>query len=257
MIKIKWDLFNLFKNKGDDSITLFPEADEVFVNPEIKIYFTPLLTYIYKVKNRGYKIHMLTSAGLICENNYLNSENRFFGFKYVNGKYEFLGDIDTFGSSNIKDVYNFLWEDFKRNRDYYLDKKVPLNDYIKIVKPLASEICHFTEEQSLELYIENFYSYELEKYNYQKNKKLRHLFEITESVKYNKNPYFFNKDETEKILENFYKNMSNYFKNRYDFQNTKPICAIDTYRFSNFPSLSVTFFDPEKNNIYVLEYDKK
>lgn len=258
MSKTKWNLFGAFKKKKkDDTIILFPDPKDVFTEPDMEVYFTPILTYNYKLEEKEYKIHILTSAGLICENNYLNSEYRFFGFNYINGKYKFMGNLNTFGNSQIKEIYSFLREDFDKNKDYYLEQKVSITDYVKLVKSLARKAGFFTESQSICIYIENFYSHEMIKYNYEKTKKLKHLFEITNSVLPNEKPYFFDSEETEKLLENFYSSLKEYFKARYDFKHAKPVCSADTFRFSNFTSLAVTFLNPEENIIYTFEYTKK
>lgn len=248
-------LLNVFKKKKKESdIVLFPEPEEVFAEPEMEMYFTPLITYTLKKNNKEYKIHLVTTAGLICENDYLYSENRFFGFKYIDGKYSFLGSLHTFGNSQIKEVYSFLKEDFEKNKDYYLEQKVNLNDYIKMIKPLAKRAGTFTEGQSLCSYAENFYSHELEKYYYKKTGKLMHLFAITDGVIPQKQKkYFYNTEETIEILKNFYTVLNDYYKNRYDFDDTKPVCAADTFAFTNFTSTAVTFFNPEKNIIYTFE----
>lgn len=251
-----WKIFNTFKKrKTEDDVIFFPNSQDVFAEKDMEIYFSPLLTYKYKLNNKEYKIHLITTAGLICENDYLNSENRFFGFKYNNGKYEFLGNIHTFGNSEIKEVYSFLRADFENNKDYYLLQKVSLSDYVKMVKPLARKAGNFTERQSLGNYIENFYSYEMEKYNYQKTGKIMHLFEITESIFREKKHLFYNTEETKKITLNFLDVLGNDFQTRYNLEKAEPICAADTFCFSNFSSTAVTFFNPEKSLIYTFEYN--
>lgn len=253
----KWNPFGNFRKKRkENDITLFPDPKDVFIEPGMEMYFTPLLTYNYKLNDKEYKIHILTSAGLICENSYLNSENRFFSFKYLNGKYIFIGNLHTFGNSDIKDVYSFLREDFDKNKNYYLEQKVPLTDYMKIIKPLVRKAGTFTEGQSLSSYAENFYSYEMEKYNYEKTGKMLHLFEITEAVSQTKKQFFYNTDETNEILANFFGTMNEYLKNRYNFKDTKPVCAVDTFCFTNFSSTAVTFFNPEESIVYTFEYSK-
>lgn len=72
-----------------------------------------------------------------------------------------------------------------------------------MVKPLARKAGNFTEGQSLGNYIENFYSYEMEKYNYQKTGKIMHLFEITESIFREKNIYFIIQKKQKKSLLTF------------------------------------------------------
>lgn len=251
-----WKIFDTFrKKKKENDVVFFPEPEDVFVQKELEMYFAPLLTYTYKANNKEYKIHLITSAGLICENDYLNSENRFFGFKYVDGKYDFLGNFHTFGSSEIKEVYAFLKKDFENNKDYYLLQKVTLTDYMKMIKPLAEQAGHFAGEQSMAGYIENFYSYEMEKYNYIKTGKIMHVFEITESVHREQKQFFYNPEETKKITSIFFEALGDYFKSRYDFMGTEPVCAADTFCFSNFSSTAVTFFNPEKNIIYTFEYN--
>lgn len=257
MAKEKWSIFKAFKkNKKNNDIILFPNPKDVFADAEMEMYFTPLVTYNYKSNGKEYKIHVLTSAGLICENSYLNSENRFFGFQYVDGKYKFLGNINTFGNSDIKEVYYFLREDFEKNRDYYLNQKVPVTDYIKMIKPLMKKAGHFGETQSLCTYAENFYSHEISKYNYEKTGKLKHLFEITEALYPQKTPYFYNAEEAHEILQNFYSNLGEYFKNRYDFKNAKPVCVVDTFKFSNFSSSAIVFLKAEDNLVYIAEYNR-
>lgn len=77
-----WKIFNTFKKrKTEDDVIFFPNSQDVFAEKDMEIYFSPLLTYKYKLNNKEYKIHLITTAGLICENDYLNSENRFSNFK--------------------------------------------------------------------------------------------------------------------------------------------------------------------------------
>lgn len=257
MTRESWNIFRTFKkSKKDSDIILFPDPKNVFADSEMEMYFTPLITYNYRTDNREYKIHILTSAGLICENSYLNSENRFFGFQYIDEKYKFLGNLNTFGNSDIKEVYYFLRQDFEKNKDYYLNQKVSISDYIKLIKPLMKKAGHFTETQSLCTYAENFYSYEISKYNYEKTGKLQHLFEITEILYPQDKPYFYNVEEAQEILQDFYNNLGDYFKNRYDFKNAKPVCVTDTFRFTNFSSSAIVFFKPEENLVYIAEYNR-
>lgn len=254
----KWNLLNAFtkntKKKKEADIILFPKTEDVFAEEGLEMFFTPILTYNYLLNGKKYKIHVLTSAGLICENSYLNSEDRFFGFRYVDGKYKFIGNLNTFGNSQIKEVYHFLHEDFEKNKDYYLEQKVNITDYMKMIKPLVRRAGHFTEEQSICTYTENFYSYEMTKYHYEKIGKLKHLFEITEFVHGIDAPYFFDTAKTLELLKGFYEKLSDYSKMRYDFENAKPVCSVDTFKFTTFSSTAVTFLNPEKNLVYTFEY---
>lgn len=252
-----WKLLNIFKKKNEEnSILFFPSPEEVFMEKGMEMYFTPLLTYIYKENDKEYKIHLITTAGLICENDYPNSENRFFAFQYINGKYKFIGNLHTFGNSEIKEVYSFLREDFENNKDYYLQKKVSIEDYVKLIKPLAKKAGNFTEGQSLKSYLENFYSYEIEKYNFQKTGKIMQIYEITENIFKENKHWFYNTEETKKLLKNFYSVSEEYLSSKYNFNEIEPVCAADTFHFSSLSATAIAFLDSRKNLVYTFENDK-
>ena len=86
-------------------ITLFPPAVQVFHDPSLECYFKPLLSVKKHILGKEYMVHLLSTDGVFPEKVFLNSERHFWGFKYEEGKYRFLGKTETFGNSNFTELY--------------------------------------------------------------------------------------------------------------------------------------------------------
>ncbi|MFX3839216.1 hypothetical protein ACJBS6_11355, partial [Streptococcus suis] len=85
------------KKWHENGVILYPKASDVFTDERLACYFRPLLSFACRQDGREYTFHLLGTDGLYCEREYRNAENNFFGFRYVAGKYEFLGDLAVFG----------------------------------------------------------------------------------------------------------------------------------------------------------------
>ena len=116
------------KSRG---IIFFPPAVQVFHDPSLECYFKPLLSIKKHILGKEYIVHLLSTDGVFPEKVFLNSERHFWGFKYEDGKYHFLGKTETFGNSNFTELYSVLKKDFQKNREEYFENKVSYKDYYK------------------------------------------------------------------------------------------------------------------------------
>ncbi|AWV88795.1 hypothetical protein DFR33_1085 [Bradymonas sediminis] len=76
-----------------ENIELYPAAETVFKDPALGVYFRPRLTFETTNCEQIYRVHLLGTDGLICANVFKYLEHNFFGFKYDDGLYDFLGDL--------------------------------------------------------------------------------------------------------------------------------------------------------------------
>ncbi|TEB41011.1 hypothetical protein D0809_27695, partial [Flavobacterium circumlabens] len=113
------------------------------------------------------------------------SESYFFGFKYDNGTYDFLGSLEVFKEfDKVPDLYHFLEKDFMANKDSYLKNKRGVSKYLEDIKLELEKVSKFNDFSDAEYYAQ-FYSFEFTKYYYEKYGKHNHISVVTEN--YGKN----------------------------------------------------------------------
>lgn len=235
-------------------ITLFPPAAEVFHDPSLECYFKPLLSVKKHILGKEYAVHLLSTDGIFPEKIYPNSERHFWGFKYENRKYIFLGKTETFGNSNFTELYSLLKKDFQSRKDFYLENKVSYKDYYRMNKEIIKETARFTKEQDPQYFAEAFYCYEFIKYYFEKNKKFCHINEISENYGYDENEILLSPEDISFCIEEFFLNLEYNLENRYSLSPNMAVCGAEGFRFTCWGGTAVAFVNTEQEIIYILEY---
>lgn len=241
----------------ENTIILYPKADQVFSNPELAIYFKPLLTSHTSVSGKKYQIHLLGTDGLFCETKFKYSENNFFGFKYNNGTYDFLGDIRVFNEyDKVPELYTFLKKDFLKNSDLYLNNKISVSKYLSDIEFELQEISNFEDFSNAIYYAEAFYSYEFTKSYYEKYAKHSHVSAITEGFAKNTDLLLIDKEDALSILEEFFVNLKYNLENKYDINKEMFISGVAGERFMsiNGGCNILAMLDTSQDIVYILEY---
>ena len=251
-------LLKEFQKKSElkklDGITLFPSAMQVFHEPSLEWCFKPLLSTKKHVLGKEYNIHLLSTDGIYLEKDFLNSESYFFGFKYLEGKYSFLGNLKAFGNSNFSELYQVLKKDFALKKDEYLEKKICSKEYYEINKEIIKNTARFTKAQDPQYFAEAFYCYEFTKYYFEKTGKFCHINEVTENYGHDENDILLGKDEIKDYVDEFFINLEDYFKNNYNLNENMAVCGTEGFRFTCYGGMSIAFIDTEQDIIYILEY---
>lgn len=239
------------KNEG---IILFPQAANVFDDPSLQCYFKPLLTVKKHVLGKEYNIHLLSTDGIFPEKIFLNSERYFWGFRYKEGKYHFIGKTETFGNSNFTELYSVLKNDFQKNRDRYLENKISYKDYYNEKKELIKSVARFTKEQDPQYFAESFYCYEFTKYYFEKYGKFCHVNEITENYGHDENDILLSTEDMNWCLGEFFINLEYNLENCYNINENMAVCGTEGFRFTCMGGTSIAFVNTEQDIIYILEY---
>ncbi|RYJ39758.1 hypothetical protein NU08_1427 [Flavobacterium anhuiense] len=208
------------------------------------------------INDEDYSIHIISTDGLFCKNQYKYSENNFFGFKYINGKYEFLGELDVFDDyEKIHKLHNALEKDFTQNRDTYLKEKRTVDDYLENIL-LQLEKNNVYDFSNAEYYAEAFYSYNFTKYFYEKFGVHKHISVITENYGKNTDPFLLDKKEALSILEEFLINMNYNLKSDYQINQNMLMAATEISRFMTIARDGIVFslLDTTNKIVYILEY---
>lgn len=237
-----------------EGLTLFPSAVQVFNDPSLECYFKPLLSVKKYVLGKEYNIHFLSTDGLFSEKVFLNSERGFWGFKNNNGKYDFLGDIKTFGNSNFNELFSALKKDFNENKEFYFENKVSYKDYYKKNKELVKNIARFTKEQDPQYFTEAFYCYEFIKYYFEKTGEFLHINEVTENYGNDENEILLSVDDVSYCIEEFFLNLEYNLENKYNISPNMAVCGVEGFRFTCWGGTVVAFVNTEQDIIYILEY---
>ncbi|WP_129746430.1 hypothetical protein [Flavobacterium anhuiense] len=240
----------------NENIQLYPNIENVFVDKSLGIFFKPLLTIKTLINDEDYSIHIISTDGLFCKNQYKYSENNFFGFKYINGKYEFLGELDVFDDyEKIHKLHNALEKDFTQNRDTYLKEKRTVDDYLENIL-LQLEKNNVYDFSNAEYYAEAFYSYNFTKYFYEKFGVHKHISVITENYGKNTDPFLLDKKEALSILEEFLINMNYNLKSDYQINQNMLMAATEISRFMTIARDGIVFslLDTTNKIVYILEY---
>lgn len=242
----------------EENITLYPEPSEVFTDPSLAVYFKPLLTTSVYLSGKSYKIHLLSTDGLVCkeESTIRYSENYLFGFRYNQGVYEFLGNAEAFvDSTAVPALYEFLQQDFLENRDEYLKTKKTVKEYLEDIRVQILSLPGFEDPDTAEYYAKAFYSYEFTKYYYQKYSVHRHISVVTEGWAKNTDPFLLDEEEGQDVLEEFLMNLEEDSPHDYGLSPEQFTAGIERRRFVSLSgALVLALADPEQDIIYIAEY---
>ena len=221
------------KSRG---IIFFPPAVQVFHDPSLECYFKPLLSIKKHILGKEYIVHLLSTDGVFPEKVFLNSERHFWGFKYEDGKYHFLGKTETFGNSNFTELYSVLKKDFQKNKEW--------------IKNTA----RFTKEQDPQYFAEAFYCYEFTKYYFEKTGSFCHINELTENYGHDERDILLSPEDVSYCIEEFFLNLEYNLENRYNLLPNMAVCGADGFRFTCWGGTVVAFVNTEQDIIYILEY---
>lgn len=243
----------------EENVTLYPPVETVFKDTRLGIYFRPLLTARMLVADKPYNIHLLGTDGLVCKEDvsFPYAENYFFGFKYNNGHYEFLGNLEVFEEhSRIPALHAALTADFRKNRDEYLAAKTSIPEYMERITAGLIDLSAFSDMAYAEYYEKAFYSYEFTKYYYEKYGRHQHISVVTQGYAKNTEPFLMEEENAQDILEEFFINLEDNLANDYGIKEELFVCGTERYRFmSRIGGGDVlALADSEKDIIYILEY---
>lgn len=233
-----------------DNVQLYPPASSVFADPLLEAYFKPLLSY----KHDGNYIHLLSTDGLYCLNSCKFSENGFWGFKYADGRYEFLGDLGVFGKNNAGEVYSYLKEDFYANSALYLSERLKQEAYWNRIEKAILTIADFDAEQDVKYYAEACYSYFLSRYNYEQTGKFYYVMELVAGYGHDEEPILLDNSMMDSILDEFFMNMKYLLNYDYEITPEMVVCATESFRYTYYGGVSFAFLDKYSDNVYILEY---
>jgi hypothetical protein len=241
----------------ENNIVLYPSVEKVFKDIALGLYFRPILTASVLITGKQYSVHLVATDGLFCKEKFKYSEQNFFGFKYDNGLYEFLGDLKVFNDyDKVPALYSFLQQDFLQNRDSYITHKTKANEYIENLEPHLRRISTFQDFSSATYYATAFYSYEFTKYYYEKFGTHRHISVITENYAKNTDPFLFEKGTALSILEEFFVNLQ--YNVTFDYKITEEmfVAGAERYRFMSINGGGdvLALLDATKEIVYILEY---
>ena len=239
------------KSRG---IIFFPPAVEVFHDPSLECYFKPLLSIKKHILGKEYIVHLLSTDGVFPEKVFLNSERHFWGFKYEDGKYRFLGKTETFGNSNFTELYSVLKKDFQKNKEEYFENKISYKDYYKKNKEWIKNTARFTKEQDPQYFAEAFYCYEFTKYYFEKTGSFCHINELTENYGHDERDILLSPEDVSYCIEEFFLNLEYNLENRYNLSPNMAVCGADGFRFTCWGGTVVVFVNTEQDIIYILEY---
>jgi hypothetical protein len=238
-------------------IELYPSIEKVFKDKTLGFYFRPLLTVKTSIANKAYNIHLVATDGLYCKEQHKYSENNFFGFKYNNGLYEFLGDLSIFEEyDKIPELYNFLQEDFIQNRDSYLKEKTTVEKYLEKKSPELKNIVKSDFFSNAAYYAEALYSYNFTKYYYENYGIHKHISVITENYSKNTDPFLLEEADASSILEEFFINLNYNLNHDYEIKKEMFVSGTERYRFMSIigGGCVLSLVDPTKDIVYILEY---
>lgn len=248
---------NIIKKSDEEKlngITLFPPAAQVFDDPSLECYFKPLLSVKKHILGKEYIIHLLSTDGIFPEEVFLNSERHFWGFKYSEGKYYFLGKTETFGNSNFTELYSVLKKDFSKNKEIYFENKVGYKEYYTKNKETIKNTARFTKEQDPQYFAEAFYCYEFTKYYFEKTGKFCHINELTENYGHDESDILLSIEDISYCIEEFFLNIKYNLENGYRLSPDMAMCATEGFRFTCWGGTAIAFADTEQDIIYILEY---
>lgn len=240
------------KNQQEQKVIMYPKASEVFVDERFACYFRPLLTFSHLHEGSVYQLHLLGTDGLYCEKEYKHAENNFFGFRYVAGKYEFLGNLDVFGGGNVEEVHAYLQADFAQNKQEYLKDKVTLKAYKERIMDGLAELADF----DVDYYVEGFYSYEFTKYHYELTGEFRHITELTEDWGHDDSDVLIDQETAREMSGEFFMNLQWNVTHDYGIEESMVCGATERFRFMSVIGGGTVFalLKPEEQTVYLLEY---
>ena len=243
----------------NENITLYPAPETVFTDPSLALYFKPLFSTTAQANGKSYSIHMLCRDGLICKEEpaYQYAENYCFGFRYHEGRYEFIGDLQVFeGSDYVPALYRFLQEDFEQKKDGYLKNKTTVKEYLQGLRNDLQAIPGLHDETYTEIYARSFYSYEFTRYYYQKYGTHRHISVVTEQWAKNTDPFLLDKEDAQDIMEEWLEGFEEDTEYQYGITTNSFVAGTESRRFTALAGSSVVLalLDADKELVYMVEY---
>ncbi|MDR2868816.1 MAG: hypothetical protein LBV04_00005 [Deferribacteraceae bacterium] len=227
---------------------MFPQVEDVFVDPSLEPYFKPLLSY----PHHDYTIHLLSTDGLYAERGAKYSESGLWGFRYEAGKYNFLGDLSIFDGNNYADIYYIIKDDFEAKKEQYLSERVTHKAHWEAIEDELTDIANF-DYRDVQDYTESCYSYFLSKYNYKQTQNLRYVMELVAHFHHDESDVLL--DETAlHVLDEYCLNLKEHLKHDYGFLRDMVVCATEGTRFTRYGGASFAFLDRAADIVYILEY---
>lgn len=242
----------MVKKWQENGVILYPKASDVFTDERLACYFRPLLSFACRQDGSAYTFHLLGTDGLYCEREYRHAENNFFGFRYLAGKYEFIGDLGVFGGGNVEEVYALLQADFAKNKEAYWKEKVTVEAYKERLIDELAEVADF----DVDYYAEAFYSYEFTKYHYERTGEFRHVSELTEGCDHDDSPVLIDQETAQELSEEFFLNLQWNVKYDYGIDKSMVCAATERFRFMSVFGGGTVFalWKPQEQTVYLLEY---
>lgn len=206
-----------------NTISLFPEFEEVFAEDSLKGIFYPVCKIVSA--EYPYPLYIVSSNGLWFDEHFKSNQNTetFTLFEVMNdGKYAFSGDYYLYkNASEAQAIFPFLEEDFQKNGEKYLSWEA--ENYLEEIKPLLQ-----IEDEAFDVdyYLETFFYYSKSKLTYQKTGSLVY-FEAGRKI------YFEGLTQYANSYGDVEVNAEYLFPEEIDLQDFKLIGAILGYQFFN------------------------
>lgn len=227
-------------------IKLYPEFEEVFLNNELKGFYFPLCSIIYKNKKNGKNntFHIVSHNGLWLDEtkNYQEINPNYSVFKIVDNKYLFHGDLEAFiGNKDIKDLSTFL----EQNLENITRNKLTFKEFLN----------HTLEKHPFDLrsfdykhYIETFFYYQSQKIKF-KNEIKENNFMPFKNLK-NLNLFTgYDNDDFINIGEEIIIN-EKYFENQAHLIEKIPLGSCSSDEYFHDGNNIFAFFDEENQLVY-------
>lgn len=228
----------------------YPEFEEVFEDHNLKGFFYPLCSVIYKEKQSGINraFHIVSHNGLWLDESKCTFElnEDFSVFELISDKYQFNGNTTSFkGYEYVKDLFTFLIKDFEDNKTDYLNSKFTSSDYVKHIQTnYSNDLTSF----DFKYYLESFFTYHRQKFLFQNQIKNNNFLPIKDIQKLNLfTPYneknFINVGEEMILNEKYFKITANLIE-----KTPIGVCWVDKY-FEDGNNI-FAFYDDKNKYVY-------
>ena len=233
----------------------YPEFEEVFEDNNLKGFFFPLCSLIYRDKKSDINrvFHVLSHNGLWLDESKSTFElnENFSVFEIKLDKYQFNGSITSFkGYDYVKNLFAFLIKHFEDNTTSYLNTKFTSADFVKHIQ--ANYFNDLTLFDS-EYYLESFFTYHKQKFNFKNQTNNNNFLPIKDFKNLNLFTAYNEKDFInvgEEIIIN-----EKYFKITANLIEKTPIgvCWVDEY-FQDGNNIFAFYDDKNKYVYFVNQY---
>jgi hypothetical protein len=144
----------------------YPTFETVFSDKKLKGIFYPLCS-VSNIDGIDAELFVVSTNGLWIDENFKNefASFNFMSFHMIDKKYHFNGDIRLFkGSDKANELYQIIETDFHENGHTYLSEKMKERNYVaKMKQELSTDFGAF----DIDYFLENFYSFSINKLNYE------------------------------------------------------------------------------------------